>query len=163
MDEESESEDEEREGEDDDLSSVEGDLDDVDLDELSGSEDESDGGVELDKIIEASAPKPERKRKRKGEEEDLEGKYMQKLAREEQKEEEERKAREEAEARKKKTEKPRDTRAGSADTPAAPDMPLPEPAQGRNKKSRKGGPERDFSDGGPNKRGGGVTSAARAS
>jgi len=92
VDEESESEDEEREGEDDDLSSVEGDLDDVDLDELSGSEDESDGGVELDKIIEASAPKPERKRKRKGEEEDLEGKYMQKLAREEQKEEEERKA-----------------------------------------------------------------------
>ena len=92
MDEESESEDEEREGEDDDLSSVEGDLDDVDLDELSGSEDESDGGVELDKIIEASAPKPERKRKRKGEEEDLEGKYMQKLAQEEQKEEEERKA-----------------------------------------------------------------------
>ena len=70
-------------------------------------------------------------------------------------EEEERKAREEAEARKKKTEKPRDTRAGSADTPAAPDMPLPEPAQGRNKKSRKGGTERDFSDGGPNKRGGG--------
>merc|ERR1712093_630354 len=49
--------------------------DDVGLDELSGSEDESDGGVELDKIIEASAPKPERKRKRKGEEEDLEGKY----------------------------------------------------------------------------------------
>ena len=55
-------------------------MDDVDLEDLSGSEDESDGGVELDKIIETSAPKPERKRKRKAEEEDLEGKYMQKLA-----------------------------------------------------------------------------------
>lgn len=92
MDEESESENEEGNGEDDDLSSIEGDLDDVGLDELPGSEDESDGGVELDKIIEASAPKSERKRKRKGEEEDLEGKYMQKLAQEEEKEEEERKA-----------------------------------------------------------------------
>jgi nucleolar protein 12 len=67
-------------------------LDDVDLEALSGSEDESDGGVELDKIIEASTSKPERKRKRKAEEEDLEGKYMQKLAKEEEKEEEERKA-----------------------------------------------------------------------
>ncbi|KAL5329791.1 hypothetical protein ACEPPN_003310 [Leptodophora sp. 'Broadleaf-Isolate-01'] len=92
--EESDSEDGEAEpeGDDDDLSSVEDDVDDVDLEDLSGSEDESDGGVELDKIIEASAPKPERKRKRKAEEEDLEGKYMQKLAKEEEKEEVERKA-----------------------------------------------------------------------
>ncbi|KAH7412400.1 hypothetical protein BKA64DRAFT_615658 [Cadophora sp. MPI-SDFR-AT-0126] len=89
---ESESEDEEAEDDGDTLSSVDGDLDDVDLGDLSGSEDESDGGVELDKIIEASAVKPERKRKRKGEEEDLEGKYMQKLAKEEEREEAERTA-----------------------------------------------------------------------
>lgn len=60
-----------------------------DDEELSeGSEEEPD----LDRIIEASAPKPDRKRKRKADEEDLEGKYMQKLAREEEKEEEERQA-----------------------------------------------------------------------
>lgn len=57
--------------------------------------------------------------------------------------EEERKVREEAEARKKKTEKPRGAPAAAA---ATPDIPLPEPAQGRNKKSRKGGTERDFGD-----------------
>jgi nucleolar protein 12 len=53
---------------------------------------ESDEEPNLDKIFEASAPKPDRKRKRKADEEDLEGKYMQKLAREEEKEEEERQA-----------------------------------------------------------------------
>ncbi|KAL2070684.1 hypothetical protein VTL71DRAFT_13710 [Oculimacula yallundae] len=88
----SDDEEAEAEGDEDDLSSVEGDLDDVDLDQLSDSDNESDGGVELDKIIEASTPKSERKRKRKAEEEDLEGKYMQKLAKEEEKEEEQRKA-----------------------------------------------------------------------
>ncbi|MEQ9314297.1 MAG: translation initiation factor IF-2 [Henriciella sp.] len=63
--------------------------------------------------------------------------------------EEERKVREEAEAKKKKAERPREDRGGSrAAAPAAtPDIPLPEPAQGRNKKSRKGGADRDFSDG----------------
>lgn len=66
-------------------------MDDADLDALSGSEDEAEGGVELDQIIEASVPKAERKRKRKPEEEDLEGKYMQKLAKEEEKEEDQRK------------------------------------------------------------------------
>lgn len=73
-------------------------------------------------------------------------------------EEEERKAREEAEARKKKADvKPRGAPAGAA--APSPDMPIPEPAQGRNKKSRKGGSERDFADdsnsrsrGGGNKR-----------
>ncbi|MEM5515420.1 translation initiation factor IF-2 [Henriciella sp. AS95] len=63
-------------------------------------------------------------------------------------EEEERKAREEAEAKKKKAEPraPRDDR--SASTPAAqPDIPLPEQTQGRSKKSRKGGGDRDFNDG----------------
>ena len=80
------------------------------------------------------------------------------------KSEEERKAREEAEARKKKAEKPsRDQRpGGSAAAPAAtPDMPMPEPAQGRNKKSRKGGTERDFSDGGAGSRRGGGDSKRR--
>ena len=63
--------------------------------------------------------------------------------------EEERKVRAEAEARKKKAEKPvRDQRASPAAAAASPDMPLPDPAQGgRNKKSRKGGAERDFNDG----------------
>ncbi|CZT45573.1 related to nucleolar protein 12 [Rhynchosporium secalis] len=91
---ESDSDDEEAEaeGDEDDLSSLEGDLDDADLERLSESDDEQDGGVGLDSIDEASALKPERKRKRKAEEEDLEGKYMQKLAREEEKEEEQRKA-----------------------------------------------------------------------
>ena len=42
--------------------------------------------------MEAAIQRPERKRKRKAEEEDLEGKYMQKLVREEEKEEEERQA-----------------------------------------------------------------------
>jgi len=56
------------------------------------SSEESDEEPNLDKIIEASAPKPDRKRKREADEEDLEGRYMQKLAREEEKEEEERQA-----------------------------------------------------------------------
>lgn len=74
------------------LSSIDGDLEDADLEDLSDSEDEAEGGVELDKLIEASIPKPGRKRKRKTAEEDLEGIYMQKLAKEEEKEEAERKA-----------------------------------------------------------------------
>jgi len=74
---------------DDELSSVEGDIEDgiVSID----SED-SDEEPNLDRIIEAST-KLDKKRKRKvDDEEDLEGKYMQKLAREEEKEEEERQA-----------------------------------------------------------------------
>ena len=86
------------EGEDDDLSSVEGDIEDADIMDLSeGSEEEEssedpDEEPALDKIIEASIPKPEKKRKRKAAEDDLEGKYMQKLANEEEKEEAGRKA-----------------------------------------------------------------------
>jgi nucleolar protein 12 len=71
---------------------VDEDLEDADIEELSEEEDDSDQEPELEKIMEASIQKPERKRKRKVEEEDLEGKYMQKLAREEEKEEEERQA-----------------------------------------------------------------------
>lgn len=85
------------------MSSVDGDIDDAVLEALSEDEDEdghsaveedvdSDEELVLDKIIEANYPKPERKRKRQADEEDLEGKYMQKLAREEEKEEEERQA-----------------------------------------------------------------------
>ncbi|TVY48135.1 Nucleolar protein [Lachnellula occidentalis] len=84
--------------EDEELSSVDEDLEDVDALGLSDDDEEQDLGEgtdeepNLDKIIEASAPKPDRKRKRKADEEDLEGKYMQKLAREEEREEEERQA-----------------------------------------------------------------------
>jgi nucleolar protein 12 len=59
-------------------------------------EEESDEPIgeepKLDKIIESVTQKPEKKRKRARQEEDLEGKYMAKLAREEEKEEEERQA-----------------------------------------------------------------------
>ena len=85
-------EEEASDGEDEELSSVDEDLDDVDIGELSEEEDGSEEEPELEKIMDAAIPKPERKRKRKAEEEDLEGKYMQKLAREEEKEEEERQA-----------------------------------------------------------------------
>jgi translation initiation factor IF-2 len=69
-------------------------------------------------------------------------------------EEEERKAREEEAARPKPAAKP-SAAPVDAETPS-PDMPIPEPAQGRNKKSRKGSTDRDFSDGGAAKtRGGG--------
>jgi nucleolar protein 12 len=54
--------------------------------------DDSDEKPILDKILESSILKPERKRKRKSEDDDLEGKYMEKLAREEEKEEKERQA-----------------------------------------------------------------------
>lgn len=100
-DEEEESEDEEGEGEDDEdeLSSVDEDFENADIaglpegeEDEAGDEDESDEEPNLDKIIEASTRKPERKRKRKADEEDLEGKYMQKLAKEEEKEEGERQA-----------------------------------------------------------------------
>lgn len=84
-------------GDDDELSSVDEDIEDADITDLSENEEEeggdsndSDEEPALDKIIEASMP--ERKRKRKADEEDLEGKYMQKLAEEEEKEEEERRA-----------------------------------------------------------------------
>lgn len=66
--------------------------------ELSENSDESEEEPtesaeesDLDHLIEA-ATKPDRKRKRKSEEEDLEGRYLQKLAKEEEKEEEERQA-----------------------------------------------------------------------
>ncbi|KAH8674745.1 hypothetical protein BGZ60DRAFT_526698 [Tricladium varicosporioides] len=83
----------------DELSSIDEDLDDMNISGLS--EEESDSAEEsedldeepnLDRIIEAVTPKPEKKRKRKADEEDLEGKYMQKLAQEEEKEDAERKA-----------------------------------------------------------------------
>ncbi|QSZ33946.1 hypothetical protein DSL72_005526 [Monilinia vaccinii-corymbosi] len=80
----------------DDLSSIDGDLEDA---EISGLSDEDDNSneihnkiPELDQFIEAKTNKPERKRKRKTDEPDLEGKYLEKLAREEEKEEEERQA-----------------------------------------------------------------------
>lgn len=78
---------------------MDGDLEEADLEGLSEEEGESEAdstrNIEepvLDKIIEAATQNPDRKRKRKVQEEDLEGKYMQKLAREEEKEEEERQA-----------------------------------------------------------------------
>ncbi|KAF7940232.1 uncharacterized protein EAE98_000359 [Botrytis deweyae] len=81
---------------DDDLSSIEGDLEDAEISGLSAEEDDTndihDEVPELDKFIEAKNEKPERKRKRKTDEPDLEGKYLEKLAREEEKEEEERQA-----------------------------------------------------------------------
>ncbi|KAI6712806.1 hypothetical protein JHW43_004623 [Diplocarpon mali] len=88
---ESQEEEAEADGDDEDLSSMAGDLEDFDVADLSESGEEF-GGDDLDKLIEISVPTPERKRKRKVEEEDLEGKYMQKLAQEEKKEEAERKA-----------------------------------------------------------------------
>ncbi|TGO16092.1 hypothetical protein BTUL_0032g00550 [Botrytis tulipae] len=81
---------------DDDLSSIDGDLEDAEISGLSAEEDDTndipDEVPELDKLIEAKNEKPERKRKRKTDEPDLEGKYLEKLAREEEKEEEERQA-----------------------------------------------------------------------
>lgn len=84
--------------EDEELSSVDGDLEDANLDDLSGNEEEeeeeeegSDEEPQIESLLEA-IQKPERKRKRKVEEEDLEGKYMQKLADAEEKEEAERQA-----------------------------------------------------------------------
>lgn len=80
------------------LSSVDGDLEDVDIDQLSDASEEADQSDEptedlnLDHLIEASAIKPERSRKRKATDEDLEGMYMQKLAKQDEKEEEERQA-----------------------------------------------------------------------
>lgn len=82
------------------MSSVDEDLEDVDLEALSEEEqntsdseaESEDGAPLLDKIIESATQRPDKKRKRKVAEEDLEGKYMQKLAREEEKEEEERQA-----------------------------------------------------------------------
>jgi nucleolar protein 12 len=77
---------------------VDEDIEDADITDLSENEeeeedsDDSDAEPALDKIIEATNLKPERKRKRKTDEEDLEGKYMQKLAEEDEKEEEERRA-----------------------------------------------------------------------
>jgi nucleolar protein 12 len=76
----------------DDLSSVEEDIEDVDIMDMSEDQEDSDEEPALDKIIEASIPKLERKRKRNDFDDDLEGKYMEKLAKEEEKEEAERKA-----------------------------------------------------------------------
>ncbi|OBT65601.1 hypothetical protein VE03_05531 [Pseudogymnoascus sp. 23342-1-I1] len=86
-------EDEEDEGDDQELSSIDGDLEDEDLEGLSEEEAESsdDGGAPLDPL-EAAEYKAPRKRKRDNKEEDLEGKYLSKLAKEEEKEEAERKA-----------------------------------------------------------------------
>ncbi|TEY81835.1 hypothetical protein BOTCAL_0031g00270 [Botryotinia calthae] len=81
---------------DEDLSSIDGDLEDANISGLSAEDDDTneihDEVPELDKFIEAKNEKPERKRKRKTDEPDLEGKYLEKLAREEEKEEEERQA-----------------------------------------------------------------------
>ncbi|KFY44959.1 hypothetical protein V495_03177 [Pseudogymnoascus sp. VKM F-4514 (FW-929)] len=95
-------EDEEDEGDDQELSSVDGDLDDEDLEALSEDEAESsdDGGAPLNPLEAAEDKAPRNKRKRDNKEEDLEGKYLSKLAQEEEKEEAERKA-----ARKQKRQK----------------------------------------------------------
>lgn len=77
--------------EDEELSSVDEELEDADVAELSENEDDFDETTQLEWIIEA-VQEPERKRKRKAEDEDLEGRYMQKLVREEEKEEQERQA-----------------------------------------------------------------------
>ena len=74
------------------MSSVDEDLEDADVADFSEEEGDSEEAPELDKLIEAATKKPERKRKRNAENEDLEGKYMQRLAKEEEKEEEERQA-----------------------------------------------------------------------
>ncbi|KAB8303570.1 hypothetical protein EYC80_004973 [Monilinia laxa] len=76
----------------DDLSSIDGDLEDAEISGLSDNDEDSNETPELDQFIQAKTDKPERKRKRKNEEPDLEGKYLEKLAREEEKEEEERQA-----------------------------------------------------------------------
>lgn len=74
------------------------DLEDANIEDLSDEPEESEESDEaeeepnLDKLIEASTIKPERSRKRKADEEDLESRYMQQLAKEEEKEEQERQA-----------------------------------------------------------------------
>jgi nucleolar protein 12 len=89
----SEEEGEEEEGDDEELSSIDGDLDDEDLDVLSEDDNASseEGGAPLNPLALAEEKVP-RKRKRGNKEEDLEGKYLSKLAREEEKEEAERQA-----------------------------------------------------------------------
>lgn len=82
----------ESEGDEEELSSIDGDLEDADILGDEDDEEDSEEEPELDKLIEATTQKPERKRKRNKDDEDLEGKYMQKLAKEEEKEEEERQA-----------------------------------------------------------------------
>lgn len=81
---------------DEDLSSIDGDLEDSEISDFSEEEDSPneihDEKPELDKFIDAKTDRPERKRKRKTDGPDLEGIYLEKLAREEQKEEEERQA-----------------------------------------------------------------------
>jgi nucleolar protein 12 len=78
-------------GDDEELSSIDGDLEDASDIELG-----SDAGAEVpnaaDLLEGTTSDKQPRKRKRKGAEDDLEGRYMQKLAKEEEKEEEERQA-----------------------------------------------------------------------
>jgi nucleolar protein 12 len=75
---------------------VDEDLEEANISGLEEEEDDDDEAIEeepkLDKIIEAVTQKPEKKRKRARKEEDVEGNYMAKLAREEEKEEEERQA-----------------------------------------------------------------------
>lgn len=77
---------------DEDLSSVDGDIEDADvLDNVNVADSSAEEEPQLDKFIEASNTKTERKRKRNKDEDDLEGKYLQKLAKEEEREEEDRK------------------------------------------------------------------------
>jgi nucleolar protein 12 len=88
-------EDAELEGDDEELSSVDGDLEDPDALELS-EEEETDSEAHETEIpvnpLERDDAKQPRKRKRQGDGDDLEGKYMAKLAKEEEKEEAERQA-----------------------------------------------------------------------
>lgn len=78
------------ESDDDELSSFDGELEDADI--FTDADDVRDEVPQLDKLIDASKNQFERKRKRHKEDEDFEGKYLQKLAREEEVEEEQRKA-----------------------------------------------------------------------
>lgn len=79
-------------GSDEELSSLDEELDDSDISGLASDDSEgnmSEDEPQFERIIEAATQKPERKRKRRAEEgEDLEAKYMQKLARLEEQEEE---------------------------------------------------------------------------
>lgn len=76
---------------DEELSSVDEDLEDADIASISEDAEQLKEEPTLDRLLESST-KPDRKRKRKAQDEDLEGKYMQKLANEEEKEEKERRA-----------------------------------------------------------------------
>ena len=72
------------------LSSVDEDLDNVAAEALAEEEEDAEMESKSEKTVEAVSAGPDRKRKRRAEEDDLEGRYMQKLAEEEVKEEEDR-------------------------------------------------------------------------